>query len=655
MATTVALGVIAFPNLVSYASEEAVQPDAQGPKLKLRLLETTDLHVNLMNYDYYEDKEIHTFGFSKTVNLIEQARREAKNTLLLDNGDLLQGNPLGDYVAKIKPLQQGEIHPTYKALNLLRYDAATVGNHEFNYGLDFLETAMEGAKFPYVNANVYVDDHDTNPDNDQNYFTPYRIITKKFTDENGQEQTVRVGITGLVTPQIMQWDQAHLDGKITAKDIVETAKKVIPEMKKAGADVVVVLAHTGFDKDITKYNPENAIYPLSQVDDIDAILFGHAHVEFPSASFSGIKGVDVKKGTINGVAAVEAGSWGDKLGIIDLTLQKYKDTWIVTDSQSTNRYIYDSVNKKPLTDANKKIANLIAEEHKGTVEYVRGPVGNTTAPINSFFALVNDDPSIQIVTNAQKWYTEKALEGTKYEGKPILSVGAPFKAGGRNGVSYYTNIPAGTIAIKDTASLYIYPNTVKAVLVKGSDVKEWLEMSAGQFKQIDPAKTDEQQLINNDFPTYNYDVIDGVTYQIDVTQPAKYDSKGNVVNASANRIKSLMFEGGAIDANQEFVVVTNNYRASGGGNFPGVKAQNIILDAPDENRQALIEYIRDQKTINPSADNNWSFAPINGNVKVVFESSPQAKDFAEKLGHIKYVTTLESGFAKYQIDLAAKK
>ena len=631
---------------------------ADAAKVKLRILETTDIHVNLLDYDYYSDQEIETYGLARTATLIKKARSEATNSLLFDNGDLIQGNPLGDYVAKVKPLKGAEVHPVYKAMNLLDYDAATLGNHEFNYGLDFLNQTLKGAEFPYVNANIYKDDGDKDESNDVNYFKPYEIIEKKVKDESGKEHTLKVGVIGLVTPQIMQWDSSSLTGKVIAKDIVKTAAKFVPEMKEKGADLIVALAHTGYDQNPPADMAENAVLPLSEVDGIDAILFGHAHKVFPGSAFADQKGVNLEKGTINGVAAVEPGAWGDNLGVIDLQLEQANGKWKVVDSKSVSSPIYDAANKKAFVEADKEIVAAISDEHKATVDYVRGPVGTTTAPITSYFALVQDDPSIQIVTNAQKWYIENKLKGTKYEGTPVLSAGAPFKAGGRMGADYYTDIPTGTIAIKNVADLYVYPNTLHAVEVNGAEIKEWLEWSAGQFNQIDPNKSGEQELVNLDFPTYNFDVIDGVTYEIDVTQPSKYDAKGNVVNASANRIKNLQFEGKAIDLQKKFIVATNNYRA-GSSKLANPDGKRIVLAAPDESRQVIIDYITENKTINPSADGNWSFAAVSGNPEVIFNTATEAKKLVESDPELSKVMTYlgegKDGFGKYALNLASDK
>ncbi|HZG17469.1 MAG TPA: bifunctional 2',3'-cyclic-nucleotide 2'-phosphodiesterase/3'-nucleotidase [Candidatus Bathyarchaeia archaeon] len=646
LAATLVVSALSFPlTPVSAASTST---------LKLRLLETTDLHTNIVNYDYYQDKFTDEFGLAKTAMLIAKAREEAKNSLLFDNGDLIQGNPLGDYVAKIDPLKDGETHPVFKAMNLLDYDAANIGNHEFNFGLDHLQKSLKGSKFPYVNANVYIDDKDKDPNNDKNYFTPYQILERTFKDEAGKDVKLKVGVIGFVPPQIMVWDKNNLTGKVIAKDIVETAKKYVPEMKEKGADIIVAIPHSGLGSADEPVNTESASYQLTQVEGIDAVLFGHAHGVFPGKGFENIPGVDNEKGLVNGKPAVMPGFWGNHLGVIDLTLEQVDGKWRVADSLAKALPIYDATAKKPLVDADQKIVDAVKEDHDHTVEWVRSAVGTTTAPIHSFFSLVQDDPSVQIVTNAQKWYVEKNIKGTEYEGIPVLSSGAPFKAGGRSGASYYTNIPAGTIAIKNVSDLYIYPNTLKAVLVNGATVQEWLERSAGQFNQIDPKKAEEQALINEEFRTYNFDIIDGVTYEVDVTEPSKYSPDGKLVNEKANRIKNLQFNGKPVKKDDKFIVVTNNYRAGGGGNFPGLDGSNIIIDSPDENRQVVIDFILANKEINPTADNNWTFAPVKGDVNVTFITSPDAKPFAEKLSHMKYITTLENGFAKFSINLSKK-
>ncbi|MCJ8340508.1 MAG: bifunctional 2',3'-cyclic-nucleotide 2'-phosphodiesterase/3'-nucleotidase [Pseudomonadales bacterium] len=624
---------------------------AQAAKVQLRIMETTDIHVNIVDYDYYRDKSSNTLGLSKTATLIKAARAEVKNSLLFDNGDLIQGNPLGDYIAKEQGLADGQIHPVFKAMNTLNYDAANLGNHEFNYGLEFLKNAISGANFPYVSANTYVYDGDSDDSNDQNYFTPYQILERELTAEDGSKVQMKVGVIGFVPPQITQWDKVNLDGKLIAHDIVADAKKFIPMMRSEGADIVVVIPHSGIGKLDAGQLAENSTLALSKIPGIDAILFGHSHQPFPSDKYAQVAGADIAKGTLNGVPSVMPGFWGSHLGLVDLQLEVIDGKWKVLDGQGSLRAIYkrDGRKKIPLVEADPVIASVVAKEHQATIDYMNKGVGTTTAPIHSYFSLVQDDPSVQIVTNAQKRYVEKLIQGTEYDGIPVLSAGAPFKAGGRGGADYYTNISAGKIALKNVADLYIYPNTLRAVLLNGAQVREWLEMSMGAFNTIKANTSEEQPLLNPQFPSYNFDIIDGVSFKVDLSQAARYAKDGSKVS-DTRRIINLQYQGIAVQEDQTFIVATNNYRASGGGNFPALDGSNIIISAPDENRTVLANDIFALKTIDPSADKNWSFSAIE-NVNVTFESSPNARSAITADMPISYVGEAKDGFAKYRLSL----
>ncbi|WP_053433592.1 bifunctional 2',3'-cyclic-nucleotide 2'-phosphodiesterase/3'-nucleotidase [Sporosarcina globispora] len=590
-------------------------------------------------------------GFADALTGSVLAAKKNAPLLLVEKGNLPAGTEalvdgkavsiLGGSGVVAEELIANETHPIYQAMNLLDYDAGNLGNHEFNYGLTFLENSIKGAQFPYVSSNVYLDDKDSDPSNDKNFVKPYTIIDKKVKDDKGKEHTVKVGVIGFVPPQIMQWDQSNLEGKVVTKDIIASAEKWVPKMKEDGADIVVAIPHSGFSLD--KNDTENRVAGLSEVEGIDAILFGHSHKAFPSdKSYDNVKEIDNKKGTINGIPAVQAVVDGSHLGIIDLTLEKVDGSWKVKDTQSEVRSTA-GVTPDP------EMVKILKESHEGTIEYINGKVGVTTAPIHSFFARVQDDPSVQIVSNAQKEFVENALKGTEFEKLPVLSSAAPFKAG-RNGADEYTHIPAGDITIKNVSDLYKFPNTVQAVKLNGAEVKEYLEWTAGNFNQIDPSKTEEQNLINSDFPAYNFDTLDGVTYEIDVTQPVKYDKSGKVINENASRIKNLEFNGQPVKEDQEFVIATNNYRAAMSVVNPDGK--RIIYTSPDENRQVVMNYIIKNKTINPSADQNWKLSPIFGDVNVVFESSPAAKDIAASTDNVTHVGKGANGFDKYSINMA---
>lgn len=622
-------------------------------EVRLRLLETTDVHMNLLSYDYYQDRGTDQYGLSRTHTLVQAARAEATNSLLFDNGDLLQGNPMGDFVARVQPLKDGETHPAYQVMNQMGYDAANVGNHEFNYGLDFLRRAINGANFPYVSANVEWADARLGAVGTP-VFAPYVLLDRKLKDTQGQLHSIRVGVIGLVPPQIMQWDRGNLDGKVRARDMVEAARQYVPQMRAQGADLVIAIPHSGFDKLPGATMAENAVGPLTEVPGIDAVLFGHAHAEFPSPAFANHPKVDLARGTINGVPAVMPGRWGDHLGVIDLTLDRSDTGWKVVGSQAALRPIFDRTQRRSVAAEHALFAPTLAQAHASTLAYVRDQVAITSAPIYSYFALVADDPSVQIVSNAQIAYVRRALVGTPHEGLPVLSAAAPFKTGGRQGLGNYTDIPAGPLAIKHVADLYVYPNTLKAVVLTGSEVREWIEMSAGQFNRIDPQGPAEQALLNEAFRSYNFDTLDGVTYTLDVTQPARYSPEGQLVAPEARRVQDLRWNGKPLDLNARFVVATNNYRAYGGGNFPGLDASKVVLEAPEENRQVLIEYLRlsdklsVNRQVNPTADGNWTIRPVPG-VRLTFPSASAAQRYLPKHPQIGLVRDNGDGSAVYEV------
>ena len=626
---------------------------AAANQAHLRIMETTDLHVHVFPYDYYADKDVDTVGLARTAAIIEDIRAEASNALLLDNGDFLQGNPMGDYIAYERGMKDGDMHPVIKAMNTLGFAASTLGNHEFNYGLEFLTKSLAGAEFPVVSANV-VKEMGGEPTKDTTLVPPYVILDHQVTDGAGQTHAIKIGIIGFVPPQIMNWDRRHLEGNVQTRDIVQTARAYIPQMKEAGADIIIALSHSGIGAADETDLMENASVPLAAVEGIDAILTGHSHLVFPSSTYADYPAVDAAAGTIQGKPATMGGFWGSHLGLIDLMLENDGGTWRIASHMAEARPISQRNEDRSVTALVESVPAVLAavqQEHDETLAYVRRAVGKTDANLHSYFALVADDPSVQVVSNAQIWYITQMMKGTEHEGLPILSAAAPFKAGGRGGPEYYTDVPKGDVAIKNVSDLYLYPNTVRAVRVTGAQVKDWLERSAGMFNQVQPGVAD-QPLLNDAFPSYNFDVVDGVTYQIDLSQPSKFDPKGVLMNEGANRIVNLQFNGEPIDLAAEFIIATNNYRASGGGDFPGAKGDTIVFEGPDTNRDVIVRYIVDKGTISPRADANWTFAPIEG-ATVLFNTGPKASDYIDDVKGVKLEAAGDGpdGFAQFRITL----
>lgn len=663
--------------------------DAEIVSAQLRVIETSDIHANVMDYDYYQSREDITIGLARTSSLISEARAEVANTLLVDNGDLLQGSPMGDYVAsEFKAGNEFDTHPAHKAMNLLDYQVGNIGNHEFNYGLDFLKKAIDTANFPYINANVYCKaDCWEGKTEGENLFTPYIIKTTSIVDSMGKERTIKIGYIGFVPPQVLQWDKQNLNGKVDVAGIVESAKKFVPLMKADGADIIIAIPHSGIgsSENPNDINAENATHALTTVDGIDAIMFGHSHSVFPSKTFATEQytdhNLDLEKGLINGVPSVMPGRWGDNLGVIDFSLEYSNGKWSITSATAKARQIYKKVDRKkvPLVEADKVIYDAVAAEHAATLEFVNAPIGKASNDMYSFLTLVQDDPTVQIVSNAQLKYVKDqvaASDNQSLKGLPILSAAAPFKAGGRHSsasdVDSYVQVAEGELTYKNAADLYLYPNTVVALKITGAQLKDWLECSANQFNQIDANSTEPQYLINwQDHRTYNFDVIDGVTYKVDVTQASKFDGNCAVINADSERIVGLTYtdsKGNILTGDslntQEFIIATNNYRAFG-GKFAGTGADFVVMEQPDTNRDVLAAYItaetKAKGAVDPSADNNWDFVDINTKVAldVRFETqdSAIADTFVTSYAQRSMIKVGQDdlGFSLYKIDMTAQK
>ena len=628
-----------------------MEPPHSGaePQLRLRLLGLTDLHANLYPYDYYRDRPDNSVGLARAASLIAQARSECPNCLLFDNGDILQGTPLGDFAAAAIIRDPAAIHPVIAAMNRLDYAVATLGNHEFNYGLEALERAYAQARFPVVCCNVVKSDGSP-------WFPHSIVIERDFIDESGATSQLRVGVIGVAPPQIAQWDEAHVRGRLKTTDIVEAARAEVEKLR-GRVDLIVALCHSGISRLTSMVGEENAGRDLARLDGIDALFLGHQHLLFPGEDFVGVPGADAGRGTLHGKPAVMAGFWGSHLGVIDLGLELDSGRWRVARAEVEARPIARRDADRAaiaLVESDASVLDAAGAAHAATLHYVRTPVGRLATPLHTYLALIADDPTVQLVNEAQRAYAAPLVAArADLASLPILSASAPFKCGGRGGPDFYTDIAEGPIAIKDVADIYPYPNSVRVVKVDGLTLREWLERSASIFRRIDPASRDEQPLLGATFACYNFDVIDGVDYAIDVSEPARYDESGALVAPQARRIRDLTFSGAAIDPGQAFLVVTNNYRASGGGGFPGCDGTSVAIEAPDANRDVVLKYIESATEVAPKSDGNWRLAPWLGTVVATYLTSPAAAALPASPGlKLTSMGPALGGFLKLRVETA---
>ncbi|NHA68810.1 bifunctional metallophosphatase/5'-nucleotidase [Phycicoccus sp. CMS6Z-2] len=563
----------------------ATSPRSAGAKagpdkpFRLTVLGTTDLHGHVYNWDYfgnkeYDDRSGNDIGVAKAATLVKAVREErgAASCLTLDAGDTIQGTPLAYYYAKIEPITEGAEHPMATAMNALGYDAAALGNHEYNYGMDVLRAFEDQCDHPLLSANSV--DWDTG----EPVFPPYVLKRVKIPND----KTVTVGILGLVTPGVAIWDAANVEGKVRFPGIVEQAKVMVPRMKAGGADVVVVSCHSGATPsssygDALPY-PENASQQLAEeVADIDAILVGHAHVEIPQRFVT-------NKVTGKDVLLSEPLYWGMRVSVMDLDLVKVRGRWSVASAGATVL----NANTVP-EDA--QVAALVRPAHEKVLAYVNSVIGTCTQAMSAATSRYEDTAAMDFINLVQAQAVKDALAGTPQEGTPVLSIAAPFNKDAA--------IPAGEVTVRDVAGLYIYDNTLIGVTLTGAQVKDYLEKSATYFRQVSSAGPfTPDQVTNavtptapNGTPDYNYDIMGGLdadlTYDIDIAA------------APGSRITGLAYGGAPVAAGDSFVIAINNYRQSGGGNFPHVKDAPVVYNRQVEIRQLLIDWVSAQGQIDP--------------------------------------------------------
>lgn len=628
---------------------------ATSAQATLRVLATSDVHVNLRSYDYFADRPTAAGGLARIATLVRQQRRDANNSILVDNGDFLQGSLLGDYIAYERSEDDPSPHPAIAAMNRMSYDAVGLGNHEFNFGLDFLRKALADARFPVLCSNVFSPPEAARHRTfEQTLMPPFTILTRDVLCEDGSMEQLRIGIFSVLPTQMMIWDRRHVLGHVETHDIVETARKLVPKIRAEGADIVIALCHSGLGDADFRLNMEHAALPLAAVSGIDAMVCGHSHLQFPGPDHASSEHVNPNKGTICGTPAVMPGFGGNVLGQIDLNLLREGGIWRVKSHES--QLLPTAVrgadhNQQALVREDTEILACTEEAHNQTLTYLRRPVGAITRPVHSYFSLLGTDASVQMVTEAQKHHLTHLTKGTQWEGLPVLSAAAPFKTGGRGGPENYTHLPSGTLAIGNLADLYVFPNMFRAVQVNGAQLAGWLERAAGVFQQITPSLPD-QMLLDPDFPSYNFDVIDGITYQIDITRPPRFDGRGRTANAGSERILNLCYNGAPVRPGDQFLIATNSFRAGGGGDFPGAEGDTVVIRSDQTSRQIVLEYIQSGLFQNLQHREIWSFAPAGG-ATLLFDTSPQARDHLDEIAQFspEDLGDLENGFARLRLTL----
>lgn len=619
----------------------------QGARLTLRILASSDLHANLLAWDYHSNRPAPQRGLAGLATLIAAARAEVTNCLLVDNGDFLHGTALGDHLAAPPPgdaprRRRSGLHPMIAAMNHLGYDAATLGNHEFSHGLGFLRRSLAGATFPVVASNLVF-----KPGRAAPLALPSLLLRRSFRDAQGRRHPLCIGILGFLPPQTMIWERRHLRGRAMIDDILAAARHLVPELRRAGADLVLALSHSGIGEPGSAPGAENASSALARLPGIDVVIAGHTHLTFP----------DTPGETLAGTPAVMPGLYGSHLGVIDLALQRGARGWQVTRARASLRPVArrDPVSGRvwPLVAEDPAIAGLAQPAHARLLAEGERVIGATDLPLHSAFALLSDTPALRLVAEAQACRVRAALQGGPHGDLPVLSAVAPFRAGGRGGPENYTDIPAGPLCRRHLGDLYPHPNSLAALRVTGAELALWLERSFSLFHAITPGASDAA-LIDDRFPGFNFDTIHGLTWQVDLAAPPRFDPAGHEIDPARRRIRDLRFQGRPIDRDQAFALATNSYRSAGGAGFAGAVPAQVILDSGEDVRDVLAAHLQGGARPEPVSQPPWRFLAMPG-TSAVFDTTPAAQRHLHDLPHLALepLGLQPSGFRRFRLHLAS--
>ncbi len=609
----------------------------------MRLLATTDLHAHLRGFDYDSDEDGRPYGLTRVATLIRAARAEVANALLFDVGDLLQGTAVGDLAAH-PSAAEAAVHPMVGALNRLRTDAACPGNHDFNYGLDVACTAYAGARFPVVCANL-VRARGATPAKDTPLFPPWTILERRLRDADGRRRRVRVGLIGALPPQVLAWDEQHLRGRVEVRGIVEAVRGHIPEMRAAGADLIEMLCHAGMGAAGDDPEQEQAATAIAGLPEVDAVLAGHAHRRFPGNDYAPGPLHDTATGMVQDTPLVMAGAWGSHLGVIDLTLTKGPASrWQVVNATSRLRAVATREGPVPEDPALRKWS---APHHRTTRAFANKPVARVAERLHTYFAFAGPCPALATIAAAKAAAVRAALRGTAWEATPLVVSASPFKSGGRGGGGAYTDVPAGPVSMRHLADLYTYPNSLRALRLDGAGLRAWAERMASVYDRLTPG-TPRQRLLSPLLPGYEFDVLYGVTYRIDLSAPPRYDPDTGVLLGGPGRVRSLSRP---VTDEDVFVVGTSSYRASGGGGYPGLHGAPTVWESTDPVRSVIAAHLSacDGRV---EAAAPWRFAPLPG-TSAVFETSTKARTAPDDIARLGLTDLGDSdaGLALFEVDL----
>jgi len=539
--------------LLTLACAPAQLPRSTEP-VDLVIATTTDVHGRLRAWDYYANQLDAVRGLSRAATIVDSVRAASPGrVILLDGGDLLQGNPLAYVAAKVS---RDRTNPIVAAMNAMRYDASAVGNHEYNYGVPYLDSAVRQARFPFLSANTYrVDPEGVHA------FRPWTII---------ERAGLKIGIVGATTPGVTLWDAENIRGRLRFGDIVPAVREAVKEVRAAGADIVLVTVHSGlnepssYDTVTTGVPSENvAARVASEVPGVDLVLYGHSHKEMRGT-------------TIGQTILIQPKNWATSVGVAHLVVSRSGGRWMVSEKRSDVVQAAGHAENAAVLAATDAI-------HRETVAYVTTPIGSTPERWSADSARLRDTPLIDFILETER----------KAAGSDLASTAA---------FSTDVVMGPGPITIAQVAQLYPYDNTLRAVRISGRQLRDYLEFSSRYYRT--PASPSARLETDRQIPGYNFDIVSGVDYVMDVSRPV------------GSRITRLDYKGAPVRDTDSFTMALNNYRQTGGGGYAMLSGAPVVYDKQQEIRQLLIDEVKARGAVR-QADyfkSNWMM--IRGGVAI---------------------------------------
>lgn len=589
--------------------------------MKLTVFATTDVHGAIYPYNYFDDepKENALLKFKTYIDKYK-AMHQDEVVLVVDNGDLLQGDVWSEYDS-VNPKQA--LVPNI--INEM-YDVIGLGNHEFNFGLPFLNEFYNQVNVPIINSNV---DFLKNPLKD--------LIQNSYIKEiKIAEQTLKIGFLSVVPTQILKWDKFHLTDKINVEPMTEAVERTTEQLRESGADIIILLSHTGMsnaDEDLSQFGENQAVL-MAMMGSVDGIIFGHTHDVFPNGHLLVVDDrLDISSGTFNNIPMVQPGVSASHLGVLNFDLDFKDNDWQVEKAMS------EVINNESIVLKDDELLDYKAA-HEKVLGYLKTPIGETAFPLNTYFTRVLPSRGVQIVSEAATWYTRQLKDKIDLPDAPIISFNSAVKVG-RDGPHDFTAISPGELTITDSINLYKHANTMVVIKINGKILKEWLEWAASSFNNYDDAEILQPNHSRDGFPGYNFDTFFDLEYTFDLTKEARYQSSAHQISDS-ERIVKFTYKGQSIKDSDTFIVPANNYKVA---YAPFLRDCEILFESDLSVRDILTEYIKSGETY--EYHNPMTIIP-HGSYQ--FTTSSAAENYTEDLP-VKHVRAHGDGYSTYEVKL----